>query len=124
MNVGLTKMTPPFDGIDHFDYGLRRALDADFDWPGFGRQLLDQVQEKTLVFAQGVFELRFAFFLPPDEPDTLYCFGPWADGPRSKESLDWCEKLPGRKGPECGGGVLQPGAPDGGQRHQDQPVSR
>ena len=92
MNVGLTKMTPPFDGIDHFDYGLRRALDAEFDWPGFGRQLLDQVPEKTLVFAQGVFELRFAFFLPPDEPDTLYCFGPWADGPRSKESLDWCEK--------------------------------
>ena len=86
MNVGLTKMTPPFDGIDHFDYGLRRALDAEFDWPGFGRQLLDQVPEKTLVFAQGVFELRFAFFLPPDEPDTLYCFGPWADGPRSKES--------------------------------------
>ena len=92
MNVGLTKMTPPFDGIDHFDYGLRRALDAEFDWPGFWRQLLDQVPEKTLVFAQGVFELRFAFFLPPDEPDTLYCFGPWVDGPRSKESLDWCEK--------------------------------
>ena len=44
------------------------------------------------MFAQGVFELRFAFFLPPDEPDTLYCFGPWADGPRSKESLEWCEK--------------------------------
>ena len=92
MNIGLTRVTPPFAGIDNFDYGLRRALDAEFDWPGFGRQLLDQVPEKTLVFAQGVFELRFALFLAPDEQDTLYCFGPWADGPRSSQSLAWCEK--------------------------------
>ena len=92
MNIGLTRVTPPFAGIDNFDYGLRRALDAEFDWPGFGRQLLDQTPEKTLVFAQGVFELRFALFLAPDEQDTLYCFGPWADGPRSSQSLAWCEK--------------------------------
>ena len=92
MNIGLTRVTPPFAGIDNFDYGLRRALDAEFDWSGFGRQLLDQVPEKTLVFAQGVFELRFALFLSPDEKDTLYCFGPWADGPRSSQSLAWCEK--------------------------------
>ena len=92
MNIGLTRVTPPFAGIDNFDYGLRRALDAEFDWPGFGRQLLDQTPEKTLVFAQGVFELRFALFLSPDEKDTLYCFGPWADGPRSSQSLAWCEK--------------------------------
>ena len=92
MNIGLTRVTPPFAGSDNFDYGLRRALDAEFDWPGFGRQLLDQTPEKTLVFAQGVFELRFALFLSPDEKDTLYCFGPWADGPRSSQSLAWCEK--------------------------------
>lgn len=92
MNIGLTRVTPPFAGIDNFDYGLRRALDAEFDWPGFGRQLLDQTPEKTLIFAQGVFELRFALFLSPDEKDTLYCFGPWADGPRSSQSLAWCEK--------------------------------
>ena len=92
MNIGLTRVTPPFAGIDNFDYGLRRALDAEFDWPGFGRQLLDQTPEKTLVFAQGVFELRFALFLAPDEQDTLYCIGPWADGPRSSQSLAWCEK--------------------------------
>ena len=92
MNIGLTRVTPPFAGIDNFDYGLRRALDAEFDWPGFGRQLLDQTPEKTLVFAQGVFELRFALFLSPDEQGTLYCIGPWADGPRSSQSLAWCEK--------------------------------
>ena len=92
MNIGLTRVTPPFAGIDNFDYGLRRALDAEFDWPGFGRQLLNQTPEKTLVFAQGVFELRFALFLAPDEQDTLYCIGPWADGPRSSQSLAWCEK--------------------------------
>ena len=89
-NVGLTKMSPPFDGIENFDYGLRRALDAEFDWKSFGSMLLDQVPSRTLVFARGVFELRFAFFLSPDEEDTLYCIGPWAEGPRSKESVAWC----------------------------------
>ena len=91
VNVGFTRMTPPFDGIDSFDYGLRRALDPAFDWPGFGQMLLDQVPEKTLVFAQGVFELRFALMLSPDEENTLYCIGPWADGPQSKESRAWCQ---------------------------------
>ena len=92
MNVGLTRVTPPFEGIENFDYGLRRALDAEFDWQGFGRQLLEQTPKKTLVFAQGVFELRFALFPAPDEKDTLYCLGPWADGPRSEGSVKWCEK--------------------------------
>ena len=89
-NVGLTRMTPPFEGIENFDYGLRRALDAEFDWPGFGNMMLHQVPEKRLVFVRGVFELRFAFFLSPDEKNTLYCIGPWASGPRSKESIAWC----------------------------------
>lgn len=90
-NLGLTKMTPPFEGIENFDYGLRRALDAAFDWKAFGDMLLHQIPARTLVFARGVFELRFALFLSPDEKDTLYCIGPWAEGPRSKESIAWCK---------------------------------
>lgn len=77
-NLGLTKMTPPFEGVENFDYGLRRALDAAFDWKAFGDMLLHQIPARTLVFARGVFELRFALFLSPDEKDTLYCIGPWA----------------------------------------------
>ena len=92
LNMGFTRIAPPFEGVDRFDYGLRRALDAEFDWPGFGRTLLDEVPFKTLVFARGVFELRFALLHAPDEEDVLYCLGPWADGPRSKESVAWCEK--------------------------------
>ena len=92
LNIGFTRIAPPFEGVDRFDYGLRRALDAEFDWPGFGRTLLDEVPFKTLVFARGVFELQFALLRAPDEEDVLYCLGPWADGPRSKESVAWCEK--------------------------------
>ena len=89
-NLGLTKMTPPFDGIENFDFGLRRALDPAFDWKAFGDMLLHQMPAQTLVFARGVFELRFAFFLMPDEENVLYCVGPWAEGPRSPESIAWC----------------------------------
>ena len=91
-NINLTVMTPPFEGIENFDYGLRKALDPQFDWQDFGRLLFQQVPPKTLVFAQGAFELHFAFFFLPDQPDTLLCVGPWSSGAQSAEKVEWCEK--------------------------------
>ena len=91
-NINLTVMTPPFEGIENFDYGLRKALDPQFGWQDFGRLLFQQVPSKTLVFAQGAFELHFAFFFLPDQPDTLLCVGPWSSGAQSAEKVEWCEK--------------------------------
>ncbi len=31
-NIRCMGVTPPFDGLDQFDYGLRKALDPYFDW--------------------------------------------------------------------------------------------
>lgn len=31
-NIRCMRVTPPFDGLDQFDYGLRKALDPYFDW--------------------------------------------------------------------------------------------
>ncbi len=91
-NIQVTKITPPFEGIEHFDYGLRKALDPQFDWPAFGRMMLEQVPPQTVVFAQGVFELHFALFTMPDDPELLICVGPWMDGPQSEQSRKWCEE--------------------------------
>ena len=33
-NIRCMRVTPPFDGLDQFDYGLRKALDPYFDWQG------------------------------------------------------------------------------------------
>lgn len=77
-NINLTVMTPPFEGIENFDYGLRKALDPQFDWQDFGRLLFQQVSPKTLVFAQGVFELHFAFSSCRTSPTPCFV---WAPGP-------------------------------------------
>lgn len=34
-NIRCMRVTPPFDGLDQFDYGLRKALDPYFDWQEF-----------------------------------------------------------------------------------------
>ena len=40
-NIPTRRVTPPFEGLDEFDYGLRRSLDPQFDWQEFGQLLLD-----------------------------------------------------------------------------------
>lgn len=91
-NIQTTRVTPPFDGLDKFDYGLRRALDPMFDWPAFGQSLLDATPPRAIVLAEGVFELHFALFRLPDEPDTVYCIGPWRTGPRSQKAIQWAQR--------------------------------
>ena len=35
-NIPACRVTPPFAGLENFDYGLRKALDPEFDWQEFG----------------------------------------------------------------------------------------
>lgn len=49
-NIPTRRVTPPFDGLEEFDYGLRRSLDPQFDWQEFGRLLLEQTPAQTLLF--------------------------------------------------------------------------
>lgn len=49
-NIRCMRVTPPFDGLDQFDYGLRKALDPYFDWQEFGSLLLQSTPPNTLLF--------------------------------------------------------------------------
>lgn len=84
-NLGLTKMTPPFEGIENFDYGLRRALDAAFDWKAFGDMLLHQIPARTLVFARGGLSCGLRCFSPRTKktPSTASAPGRRGPGPRN-----------------------------------------
>ena len=97
-NIPACRVTPPFAGLENFDYGLRKALDPEFDWQEFGYTLLKHTPEETLLTAEGTFELKFALFRVPDEKDTVFLIGPWTDGPRSEESRRWTQKYLGKAG--------------------------
>lgn len=88
-NIPTRRVTPPFDGLEEFDYGLRRSLDPQFDWQEFGRLLLEQTPAQTLLFVEGTFELHFALFRIPDEENTVFLVGPWTFGPRSEKARKW-----------------------------------
>lgn len=88
-NIPTRRVTPPFEGLDEFDYGLRRSLDPQFDWQEFGQLLLDNTPEQTLLFVEGTFELHFALFRIPDEENTVFLVGPCTFGQRSEKSRKW-----------------------------------
>lgn len=91
-NIPTRRVTPPFEGLDEFDYGLRRSLDPQFDWQEFGQLLLDNTPEQTLLFVEGTFELHFALFRIPDEENTVFLVGPWTFGQRSEKSRKWVKR--------------------------------
>ena len=106
-NIPTRRVTPPFDGLEEFDYGLRRSLDPQFDWQEFGRLLLEQTPAQTLLFVEGTFELHFALFRIPDEENTVFLVGPWTFGPPQREGAQVGPPLPGRGRGECRAGILQ-----------------
>lgn len=115
-NIPTRRVTPPFEGLDEFDYGLRRSLDPQFDWQEFGQLLLDNTPEQTLLFVEGTFELHFALFRIPDEENTVFLVGPWTFGQRSEKSRKWVKRHLGVAGEnavqEYYNGVKELGAND------------
>ena len=61
-NIRCMRVTPPFDGLDQFDYGLRKALDPYFDWQEFGSLLLQSTPPNTLPKAPLNCSLRCSAF--------------------------------------------------------------
>ena len=97
-NIPTRRVKAPFEGLEEFDYGLRRSLDPQFDWQEFGRVLLENTPEQTLLFVEGTFELHFALFRIPDEEDTVFLVGPWTIGPRSESARKWVKRYLGEAG--------------------------
>lgn len=97
-NIPTRRVTPPFEGLEEFDYGLRRSLDPQFDWQEFGQLLLDSTPENTLLLVEGTFELHFALFRIPDEKNTVFLIGPWTVGPRTKSARKWVRRYLGEAG--------------------------
>ena len=97
-NIPTRRVTPPFEGLEEFDYGLRRSLDPQFDWQEFGQLLLDCTPENTLLLVEGTFELHFALFRIPDEKNTVFLIGPWTVGPRTPSARKWVRRYLGEAG--------------------------
>ena len=100
-NIPTRRVTPPFEGLEEFDYGLRRSLDPQFDWQEFGQLLLDSTPENTLLLVEGTFELHFALFRIPDEKNTVFLIGPWTVGPRTPSARKWVRRYLGEAGEDA-----------------------
>jgi len=104
-DLQLTLVTPPFEGLENFDYGLRNALDPVFDWQDFGRILVDSVPENTLLFTEDVFELHYALFRLPDIRDQV-CDRPLDHGAAQPGADRLYGTDDGQTGFQCGTGVI------------------
>ena len=84
-NIPTRRVTPPFEGLEEFDYGLRRSLDPQFDWQEFGQLLLDSTPEKTLLLVEGTFERTLPCSASPMKKTRSFSLDPgrWAPAPRA-----------------------------------------
>lgn len=90
-NVQVMQVSPPFEGLDQFDYGLRKEIDPMFDWQAFGFHLLQAQQSAVLTLAEDTFGACYGTFLLPDSDDTVILVGPWRHGKRKEEQVQWAE---------------------------------
>ena len=95
-DLQLTLVTPPFEGLENFDYGLRNALDPVFDWQDFGRILVDSVPENTLLFTEDGLNCTMPCSVCRI-PGTRCVIGPWTMGQRSQAQIDYTERIMGKQ---------------------------
>ena len=100
-NMITERVKAPFEGLEVFDYGLRKALEPDYDWQKLGQEILDCTPEHTLLFAEGVFGMIYMLFRIPDETDSVFMMGPWVMNPRTPENREWVVRNYGEKTDEA-----------------------
>lgn len=47
-DIKCLRVAVPFAGLQNFDYGLRMALNPQFDWEAFGKLLIENTAEHVL----------------------------------------------------------------------------
>lgn len=50
-DIKCLRVAAPFAGLEDFDYGLRKALDSQFDWEAFGKLLIENTAEHGALSA-------------------------------------------------------------------------
>lgn len=78
-------ITPPFVGLDMFDYGLRRALEPDFDFTAMGNALLTTIKPPLFLPVEDYCCYHFALSALPQSPGHVYLLGPWVTGELPEE---------------------------------------
>lgn len=48
-DIKCLRVAAPFVGLEDFDYGLRKALDPQFDWEAFGKLLIENTASTCFI---------------------------------------------------------------------------
>lgn len=48
-DIKCLRVAAPFTGLEDFDYGLRKALDPQFDWEAFGKLLIENTASTCFI---------------------------------------------------------------------------
>ncbi|MEF2887291.1 helix-turn-helix transcriptional regulator [Gemmiger sp.] len=48
-DIKCMRVAAPFAGLEDFDYGLRKALDSQFDWEAFGKLLIENTASTCFI---------------------------------------------------------------------------
>ena len=84
----LVVVEPPFSGLEHFDPGIRKMLEPDFDFQAFGQALLEMVPENTIVLTRDEFNCSYGVLRIPGSEDKVYIIGASVRAPMKHETQE------------------------------------
>lgn len=88
-NISVRYFKAPYEGIEEFDYGLRKIIDPYFDWSSFSRDLLAEAAPNTLTMTKDFLGVHYGLFLPPDTDSDFVIIGPFLWEGHSIEKIEW-----------------------------------
>lgn len=88
-NISVRYFSAPYDGIEEFDYGLRKIIDPYFDWKSFSAELLATTPPNTLTMTEDFLGIHYGIFLPPDANGAFVIIGPFLYSDPSIDKVAW-----------------------------------
>ncbi|MDD3253593.1 MAG: AraC family transcriptional regulator [Lachnospiraceae bacterium] len=91
-NISVQYFTAPYEGIEDFDYGLRKVIDPYFEWKHFTELLLTETVAETLTMTEDFLGVHYGIFLPPATTGDFVIIGPFLSEDHTTEKITWIKQ--------------------------------
>ena len=75
-NVSVRRVAPPYEDLSDFDYGLRKAMNPNYDYQKFAEDSRKDILPESLLIVEDCFGVCYLMFLVPSEKEGFYLIGP------------------------------------------------
>ncbi len=96
-HIQMKEYIEPYENIEYFDYGLRKALIPDFSFSQMAELILEDLKTFTLIVAEDFCCYRYALLRLNKAQTSFYILGPWRTGDIPTQRVQLIKSIIGAK---------------------------